>query len=59
MVEAEQEEEEEADGGEVVRDKWANGRDAAKVATESILMAFRQGRPLKDKLPLSLVVSLA
>jgi hypothetical protein len=45
---------EEPDGGSVIRER---GRDELERATEGILTAFRQGRPLKDPLPLSLVVS--
>ncbi|KAK4049404.1 Nucleolar GTP-binding protein 1 [Microbotryomycetes sp. JL201] len=42
-------------GGLVIRERQ---RDELKRASESILLAFKQARPLKEPLPLSLVVSL-
>lgn len=47
--------EDEPDGGEVISSR-ERGDDELERAMESVLAAFRQGRPLKDPLPLSLVV---
>ncbi|ORY90923.1 hypothetical protein BCR35DRAFT_299562 [Leucosporidium creatinivorum] len=45
----------EPDGGMVIREKAG---DELRRASESILLAFKQARPLKEALPLSLVTSL-
>ncbi|BGP05443.1 Nucleolar GTP-binding protein 1 [Rhodotorula toruloides] len=56
-------EEDEPDGGMAIRDNGANGAHGdpvheLKKVSESIFLAFKQGRPLKEPLPLSLVTSL-
>ncbi|GAA5979532.1 hypothetical protein JCM10908_002959 [Rhodotorula pacifica] len=55
-----EEPEEEPDGGMPIRDHGAQGdptHDLKKVS-ESIFLAFKQGRPLREPLPLALVTSL-